>query len=120
MRPAPTKVLDHPLGVGGKALHEWLFATRMFQVIHGREGGVTGVDDDFAARGFADIGAWIIGRNMFGPSAENGPTSSGKAGGANNPPYHVPVFVSAITRANRSRWRGGRHFISSRTASRLR
>ena len=89
----PNQSLDHPLGVGGTALHEWLFATRTFQVIHGRGGGVTGVDDDFAARGFADIGAWIIGRNMFGPIRGEWPDEQWKGWWGDNPPYHVPVFV---------------------------
>ena len=56
-----------PLGVGGGALHEWAFATRTFQQMFGGQSGTTGIDDDFAARGFSNIGAWILGRNMFGP-----------------------------------------------------
>ena len=63
----PYQDLANPLGVGGMALHQWVFATRTFQKIHGRDGGATGIDDDFAARGFTNIGAWILGRNMFGP-----------------------------------------------------
>ena len=63
----PNQDLENPLGKGGIALHEWVFRTRTFQKVHGREGGVAGVDDEFAARGFDNIGAWIIGRNMFGP-----------------------------------------------------
>ena len=59
--------LADPLGVGGEALHKWFVATRTFQQVFGREGGTTGVDDDFAARGLKNIGAWILGRNMFGP-----------------------------------------------------
>jgi dihydrofolate reductase len=59
--------LQNPLGVGGMALHDWLFSTRTFQSVHGSGGGTTGIDDDFAARGFAGVGAWILGRNMFGP-----------------------------------------------------
>jgi hypothetical protein len=59
--------LANPLGVGGIALHEWAFATRTFKRMHGSEGGTTGIDDDSASRGFANIGAWILGRNMFGP-----------------------------------------------------
>lgn len=89
----PNQSLDHPLGVGGKAMHEWLFATRTFQVIHGREGGVTGPDDDFAARGFSNIGAWIIGRNMFGPFRGEWPDDQWKGWWGDNPPFHVPVFV---------------------------
>ena len=63
----PSQDLDNPLGVGGVALHKWAFATRTFQQMFGNGGGATGIDNDFAARGFEGIGAWIIGRNMFGP-----------------------------------------------------
>ena len=63
----PNQDLDNPLGVGGTALHEWAFATRTFRRMFGSEGGTTDVDDRFAARGFDNIGAWIMGRNMFGP-----------------------------------------------------
>lgn len=89
----PNQSLEHPLGVGGTAMHEWLFATRTFETIHGREGGVTGVDDDFAARGFSDVGAWIIGRNMFGPIRGEWPDEQWKGWWGDNPPFHVPVFV---------------------------
>jgi dihydrofolate reductase len=59
--------LNNPVGIGGVALHEWVYATKTFREMLGGGGGATGVDDDFAARGLANIGAWIIGRNMFGP-----------------------------------------------------
>jgi dihydrofolate reductase len=89
----PRQSVDHPLGVGGLALHEWAFATRTFQRMHGKEGGATGIDDDFAARGFFNIGAWIIGRNMFGPIRGEWPDDKWKGWWGDNPPYHVPVFV---------------------------
>ena len=89
----PQQSMDHPLGVGGLALHEWAFATRTFQRLHGKEGGATGIDDDFAARGFHNIGAWIIGRNMFGPIRGQWPDDKWKGWWGDNPPYHVPVFV---------------------------
>jgi dihydrofolate reductase len=89
----PRQSVDHPLGVGGLALHEWAFATRTFQRMHGKEGGATGTDDDFAARGFYNIGAWIIGRNMFGPIRGEWPDDTWKGWWGDNPPYHVPVFV---------------------------
>ena len=64
----PSQDIDNPLGVGGTDLHQWAFPTRTFQrTLFGVDGGTTGIDDDFAARGFANIGAWILGRNMFGP-----------------------------------------------------
>ena len=89
----PGQNLENPLGVGGLALHEWVFGTRTFQAIHGRGGGTTGIDDDFAARGFDNIGAWILGRNMFGPVRGPWPDDSWKGWWGDNPPYHVPVFV---------------------------
>ena len=64
----PSQDLRNPLGIGGEDLHQWLVATRTFQkTLYGRDGGTTGVDDDFAARGFENSGAWILGRNMFSP-----------------------------------------------------
>ena len=89
----PAQDLDHPLGVGGLALHGWLFATRTFQAMHGKEGGEAGVDDDFAARGFARVGACILGRNMFGPVRGPWPDEAWKGWWGETPPYHVPVFV---------------------------
>jgi dihydrofolate reductase len=78
----PDQSLENPLGVGGEALHEWVFPTRTFQAMLGSPGGSTGVDDEFAAAGFANVGAWILGRNMFGRCAGRGPTRPGAAGGA--------------------------------------
>ncbi len=88
--------LEHPLGVGGFALMEWLFATRLFQRMHGgavAEGGETGVDNSIAEQGFKGIGAWILGRNMFGPVRGPWPDDSWKGWWGDEPPYHVPVFV---------------------------
>jgi dihydrofolate reductase len=90
----PGQSIDHPLGVGGPRLHEWAFPTRTFQrALFGADGGTTGIDEDFAARGFKNIGAWILGRNMFAPT--RGPWSDMQWRGwwGDNPPYHVPVFV---------------------------
>lgn len=90
----PDQSIDNPLGVGGPALHEWAFATRTIQqIIFGKEGGATGVDDDFVARGFDGIGASILGRNMFGPVRGPWPDHSWKGWWGDEPPYHVPVFV---------------------------
>jgi dihydrofolate reductase len=89
----PNQDIDNPLGIGGRALHEWAFATRTFRRMFGTEGGSTGVDDEFAARGFANIGAWILGRNMFGPVRGPWPDDSWKGWWGDEPPYHVPVFV---------------------------
>jgi dihydrofolate reductase len=89
----PDQDLNNPLGVGGMALHEWAFATRTFHKVHGKEGGSTGVDDEFAARGFDNVGAWILGRNMFGPIRGPWLDESWKGWWGDNPPYHTPVFV---------------------------
>lgn len=89
----PDQDLANPLGVGGQALHQWFFGTRTFQQMHGGEGGVAGIDDEFAARGFAGVGAWILGRNMFGPVRGPWVDESWKGWWGDNPPYHVPVFV---------------------------
>jgi dihydrofolate reductase len=85
--------LENPLGIGGLALHDWVFPTRTFQRMSGKEGGTTGIDDDFAARGFENIGAWIIGRNMFGPVRGPWPDEAWKGWWGENPPFHTPVFV---------------------------
>jgi len=89
----PEQSLKNPLGVGGEALHRWFVPTRTFQAMLGKDGGTTGPDDDFAARSFADIGAWILGRNMFGPIRGPWPDEAWKGWWGDNPPYHVPVFV---------------------------
>lgn len=89
----PEQSIDHPLGVGGMALHEWAFATRTFRQMLGSDGGATGVDDDFVARGFENIGAWILGRNMFGPIRGPWPDEDWKGWWGDNPPFHTPVFV---------------------------
>ena len=90
----PNQGLENPLGVGGEALHEWFVPTRTFKKIHGSDSaGETGIDDDFAARGFANVGAWILGRNMFGPVRGVWPDESWKGWWGDEPPYHTPVFV---------------------------
>ena len=89
----PNQSLDNPLGVGGEALHDWFVGTRTFRQMSGRDGGTTGIDDDFAARGFKNVGACILGRNMFGPVRGPWPDESWKGWWGDEPPYHVPVFV---------------------------
>ena len=103
----PRQDIDNPLGVGGMALHEWVFATRTF---HDGAGGETGIDDDFAARGMAGIGAWILGRNMFGPVRGDWPDDTWKGWWGDNPPYHYDVFV--LTRHPRASFamEGGTRF----------
>ena len=89
----PNQSLENPLGVGGTALHEWLVHTRTFGQMHGGDGGSTGIDEDFAARGMANVGAWILGRNMFAPSRGPWPDDSWRGWWGENPPYHTPVYV---------------------------
>jgi dihydrofolate reductase len=89
----PNQDLENPLGVGGKALHEWMVTTRFFHEMHGGEGGSTGIDNDFALRGFAGVGAWILGRNMFGPVRGPWPDEKWRGWWGDEPPYHTPVFV---------------------------
>ena len=89
----PNQSLENPLGVGGMALHEWAFTTRTFQKMFGNEDGATGLDDDLAVRGFENVGAWILGRNMFGPVRGSWPDENWKGWWGENPPYHVPGFV---------------------------
>ena len=89
----PNQGLDNPLGAGGEALHKWLVTTRTFAKMCKKEGGTTGVDDDFAERGFRNIGSWILGRNMFGPIRGAWPDENWKGWWGDNPPYHTPVFI---------------------------
>jgi dihydrofolate reductase len=89
----PGQDLDNPLGIGGTELHQWLFPTRTLQrALFGKD-GTTGLDDDYAARGFRNVGAWILGRNMFSPYRGPWSDTSWKGWWGDNPPYHVPVFV---------------------------
>lgn len=89
----PDQSLQHPLGVNGVELMEWFFPTRFWRRMQGQDGGETGVDHRMAEQGFANIGAWILGRNMFGPVRGPWPDDSWKGWWGEEPPYHVPVFV---------------------------
>lgn len=98
----PNQSIDTPLGVGGEELHNWFLPTQTFRNMHrsfdpragqGQVVGTTGLDDDFARRGFENIGAWILGRNMFGPVRGPWPDMNWKGWWGKNPPYHVPVYV---------------------------
>jgi len=110
----PCQDRDNPLGVGGLSLHEWAFATRTFQKMHGRDGGATGIDDEFMARGFENIGAWILGRNMFGPIRGPWMGESWNGWWGDDPPYHVPVFVLTNFARDSLVMRGGTtfHFVT--------
>jgi dihydrofolate reductase len=89
----PNQDLEHPFGVGGMELTNWLFKTRMFHEMIGQVGGTTDTDDRFARNSMENLGAWIMGRNMFGPLRGQWPDHSWKGWWGDNPPYHVPVFV---------------------------
>ena len=89
----PDQSLEQPLGIGGESLHRWLVGTRTFMQLQGASGGTTGVDEDFAARGFANVGAWILGRNMFGPIRGAWQDDAWRGWWGDNPPYHTDVFV---------------------------
>ena len=89
----PNQDLQNPLGVNGPELMEWFFHTRVWRKMHGEADGETGVDNEMAERGFQGIGAWILGRNMFGPIRGPWPDDSWKGWWGDEPPYHVPVFV---------------------------
>jgi dihydrofolate reductase len=90
----PNQSLENPLGIGGPALHGWAFPTRTFQAyLFGKDGGETGIDEDFAARGFQNVGAWIMGRNMFGPIRGPWLNDDWKGWWGDDPVYHAPVFV---------------------------
>ncbi len=89
----PNQDLQHPLGVNGPELMEWFFRTRLWQSMYGHDGGETGVDNSMAEKGFAGIGAWILGRNMFGPIRGPWPDDNWKGWWGDEPPYHTPVFV---------------------------
>jgi dihydrofolate reductase len=90
----PQQDLANPLGIGGTDLHQWLFPTRTLQqTLFGNDDGTTGIDDDFAARGFKNVGAWILGRNMFSPDRGPWVDMSWKGWWGDNPPYHVPTFI---------------------------
>lgn len=89
----PNQNLQNPLGVRGPELMEWFFHTRSWSTMHGQEEGETGVDNGIVAQGFAGIGAWILGRNMFGPVRGAWPDDSWKGWWGDEPPYHTPVFV---------------------------
>jgi dihydrofolate reductase len=85
--------LQNPIGVGGSELMAWLFHTRLWQKMRGQEGGETGVDNRMAEQGFEGVGAWILGRNMFGPIRGPWPDDNWKGWWGDEPPYHTPVFV---------------------------
>lgn len=117
----PEQTLQQPLGKRGEELHEWMFPTRMFQKLYGNGEGEEGVDNDFAERSFDNLGAWILGRNMFGPIRGAWPNDEWKGWWGENPPYHVPVFVLTHHPRESITMQGGTvfHFITDGIESAL-
>ncbi|MGH7654566.1 MAG: dihydrofolate reductase family protein [Gemmatimonadaceae bacterium] len=110
----PNQDLEHPLGVNGPDLMEWFFHTREWRKGQGQDGGETGIDNEIAAKGFAGIGAWILGRNMFGPVRGPWPDESWRGWWGEEPPYHTQVFVLTHHARPPLRMKGGTdfHFVT--------
>ena len=89
----PNQSLENPLGLRGPELFAWFFPTRTFRQMQGQDDGTTGIDNDWAQRGMENVGAWILGRNMFGPVRGPWPNDDWKGWWGEEPPYHVPTFV---------------------------
>ena len=103
--------LAAPLGIGGEQLHAWAWPTRTFQAMFGNGGGTNGVDEEFAGASFAGVGAWILGRNMFGPVRGPWPDDSWKGWWGDDPPYHVPTFVLTHHARAPIEMKGGTTFV---------
>ncbi|MES0093911.1 dihydrofolate reductase family protein [Mesorhizobium sp. M0030] len=110
----PDQDLQNPLGVGGEDLHKWMTGTRTFHEMVGKDGGTTDVDDRFTIGSFHNVGAWILGRNMFGPIRGEWPDESWKGWWGDNPPYHVPTFVLTHHKRDPIAMEGGTvfHFVT--------
>ena len=106
----PNQDLQNPLGVNGPELMDWFFHTRSWREMHGQEGGENGVDNKIAAQGLAGIGAWILGRNMFGPVRGPWPDDSWQGWWGEEPPYHTPVFVLTHHERAPLKMKGGTEF----------
>src|SRR6185503_14306458 len=106
----PSQSQQHPLGVRGEELMEWFFPTRVFQKMYGAGDGEAGVDNAVAEQGFEGLGAWILGRNMFGPVRGPWPDESWKGWWGEEPPYHTPVFVLTHHPRAPLRMKGGTEF----------
>jgi dihydrofolate reductase len=117
----PRQDLQNPLGVRGMELHAWFFPTETFRKMTGQDGGTTGVDNEMALRSFENVGAWILGRNMFGPVRGPWPDESWKGWWGEEPPYHVPVFVLTHHARKPLEMKGGTtfHFVTDGIESAL-
>lgn len=110
----PNQSLENPLGVRGPELFDWFFASRTWRQMHGMEGGSTGIDDEWARRSMENVGAWILGRNMFGPVRGPWPDDSWKGWWGEEPPYHVTTFVLTHHPRSPLEMKGGTtfHFVT--------
>jgi dihydrofolate reductase len=117
----PDQSRENPLGRRGEELHEWIIPTKMFKKIYGKEDGTEGTDNDFAEKSFENIGAWIMGRNMFGPIRGPWQNDEWKGWWGENPPYHVPVFVLTHHARESVRMKGDTvfHFVTDGIQSAL-
>lgn len=107
----PDQSRENPLGKGGEKFHEWIVPTKMFQKkVMGKEGGTEGADNDFVEKSFENMGAWIMGRNMFGPIRGPWPNGEWKGWWGEEPPYHVPVFVLTHHEREPVKMKGGTTF----------
>lgn len=107
----PRQDLQNPLGVGGPEMFAWFMQTRTWRKMQGQEGGETDVDDDIAAQAMSGLGAWILGRNMFGPVRGPWPDESWRGWWGEEPPYHVPVFVLTHHKRAPLKMKGGTEFF---------
>lgn len=117
----PDQSMENPLGIRGEELHKWMYPTKMFQKMLGKDGGTEDIDNDFAIKSMKNIGAWIMGRNMFGPIRGPWPNDEWKGWWGDEPPYHVPVFVLTNHSRESIEMKGGTtfHFISDGIESAL-
>ena len=117
----PDQSLDNPLGVGGFEIMKWFFPTRVWTQMQGGNGGETGIDNTMAEQGFATFGAWILGRNMFGPIRGPWPNEDWRGWWGDEPPYHCPVFVLTHHARKPLEMRGGTtfHFVTDGIESAL-
>lgn len=118
----PEQSLANPLGRNGPELFQWFFPTRTFRAMVGGEGGTTGVDDQYGQRSMAGFGAFILGRNMFGPIRDAWPDHAWKGWWGDNPPYHAPTFILTHHARPSIEMEGGTtfHFVTDGIESALR
>ena len=106
----PNQDLDNPVGLGGAEIFDWFFHTKTWRDMHGLGDGETGLDNDIAARGFVNFGAWILGRNMFGPIRGPWPDDTWRGWWGDEPPYHTPTFVLTHHARAPQKMKGGTTF----------